>query len=180
MQIRLDQIDDEPFSWRESLRIPLADLDRSEVAALGEVACEGRIVRIDLGFYLTARLDYEQTLVCDRCLGATEQPVTATVELLVRVEEPAPGGGEHEIDEEELGTLYLDDVLLDTEPLMVEQVQLNVPMKPLCRPDCRGLCPRCGVDLNAGECRCEATEVDPRWAALAGLRDRLGGGGSAS
>jgi uncharacterized protein len=56
--------------------------------------------------------------------------------------------------------------------VLIEQLQLNIPMKPLCRPDCAGLCPTCGADLNQTRCAC-AKSVDPRWAGLAVLRDRL-------
>ena len=51
-----------------------------------------------------------------------------------------------------------------------EAVVLALPLAPLCRPDCAGLCPTCGADLNAGECSCPRGEVDPRWAALDALR----------
>jgi hypothetical protein len=69
-----------------------------------------------------------------------------------------------------VGVLHLDEEVLDTEPLLVEQLHLAVPMKPVCRPDCKGLCPHCGADRNRGECDCRETDVDPRWAALAKLR----------
>ena len=50
------------------------------------------------------------------------------------------------------------------------QQQLNIPMKPLCRPDCKGLCAQCGADLNLGACACTPPKSDPRWAALSALR----------
>ena len=50
-----------------------------------------------------------------------------------------------------------------------------LPMSVLCREECAGLCARCGADLNAGPCDCTDDEGDPRWAALAELRERLGG-----
>ncbi len=62
---------------------------------------------------------------------------------------------------------------LETDPLLLEQLQLNVPMKPLCRPDCQGLCPTCGADRNEDACSCEERSADPRWAALAALKSRL-------
>jgi len=53
-----------------------------------------------------------------------------------------------------------------------EQIQLAIPGRLLCRPDCRGLCPQCGADRNTEPCRCEERTIDPRWAALAGWRER--------
>jgi uncharacterized protein len=67
---------------------------------------------------------------------------------------------------------YVSEEILETEPVLIEQLQLNIPMKPLCRPDCAGLCPTCGADLNQGACAC-AKPADPRWDRLAALRERL-------
>lgn len=57
---------------------------------------------------------------------------------------------------------------IDLEPMIRDAVLLSIPFSPLCRPDCQGLCPRCGGDRNVGECAC-GPEVDPRWSEL----DRL-------
>jgi uncharacterized metal-binding protein YceD (DUF177 family) len=79
------------------------------------------------------------------------------------------------LEKGDLDTLVIADEILDTRAIVIEQLQLNVPMKPLCRPDCLGFCPRCGADLNAqsGECSCGAAEPDARWGALAALKGRL-------
>lgn len=68
----------------------------------------------------------------------------------------------------------LEGDLLDLEPLARDAVLLELPLAPVCRPGCRGLCPQCGADLNSGPCAC-AEPVDPRWAALDALRDGEGG-----
>jgi uncharacterized protein len=173
MKIRLDQIHDEPFTWHETLSVPAAQLDRPELGALSDIDCRGRIVRIEPGLYLAAHLRYEQTLACDRCLAPIHRPVESTIELML---EGGPGtatAGEPELKEVDLGVLQVEGGVLDTAPLVAEELQLDVPMKPLCRPDCRGLCPGCGMDLNEAPCRCAAPAVDSRWAALAALRGRL-------
>jgi uncharacterized protein len=54
-----------------------------------------------------------------------------------------------------------------------EAVLLDLPLAPLCRPDCAGLCPECGADLNAGDCGHRPNATDPRWTALDDLRERL-------
>ncbi len=69
--------------------------------------------------------------------------------------------------------LYVNQPVLDTEPLLYEQLQLNIPMRQLCREDCAGLCPTCGANRNAGECGCEVDDADPRWSALAALRPKI-------
>ena len=64
-----------------------------------------------------------------------------------------------------------DDGILDLGPLIRAEAIVRTPMGPLCRPDCRGLCPHCGHNLNQGPCDCEQEKVDPRLAILKSLRD---------
>jgi uncharacterized protein len=54
-----------------------------------------------------------------------------------------------------------------------EQVLLSLPARTLCQPDCKGLCPRCGVNRNETACSCDTGPSDPRWEALAGLSSRI-------
>ncbi|RPF42600.1 uncharacterized protein EDD75_1702 [Thermodesulfitimonas autotrophica] len=95
-------------------------------------------------------------LACSRCLKEF------AVELAGRIEEKyrlhGAAGPEEEIP------LAADD--LDFTDQVIESLLLALPMKPLCREDCRGLCPRCGKDLNEGACGCPAGEGDPRLAVL--------------
>jgi uncharacterized protein len=103
------------------------------------------------------------------------EPVESDVELMILTERHhGPGGGEHELREEEMGVYHLEGEILETAPILIEQLQLNLPMKPLCSPDCQGLCPVCGADRNAGACSCRESTVDPRWAGLAALKSRFG------
>jgi uncharacterized protein len=175
MQIWLDQARDEPLNWDETQSVPLEDLERPELLALGPVSWRGQVVFVDPGFFLRARLSYEQTLACNRCLKPIVEQAGSDVELLLLVERHSEAGGEHELHERDLGVLYVPGEVLETDPLLLEQLQLNIPMKPLCQPDCKGLCPTCGADLNRGPCSCEERSADPRWAGLAALKGRLDG-----
>ena len=66
-------------------------------------------------------------------------------------------------------TYQLDDDVIDLEPLVRDALLLELPLAPLCAPDCAGLCPTCGVNHNLTRCECVTTEIDPRWAALRSL-----------
>jgi uncharacterized protein len=83
--------------------------------------------------------------------------------------------GEHELREEDVNVLEIPDETLDLDPILLEQLQLNIPMRALCRPECQGLCPVCGGNRNEAPCDCRQHDVDPRWAALAHLRGDDGG-----
>jgi uncharacterized protein len=62
---------------------------------------------------------------------------------------------------------------IDLEPMLRDELTLALPLNPLCASDCKGLCARCGSDLNEGACDCTEETIDPRWAALDALRDKL-------
>jgi uncharacterized protein len=173
MYIWLDQVRDEPFNWDETQSVSTETLDRPELLDLGPVAWRGQVVFADPGYFLRARLSYEQTLSCNRCLKPIVEHAESDVELMILVERYPEAGSEHALHEQDLGILYLEDERLKMDPILIEQLQLNIPMKPLCRPDCQGLCPVCGADRNAKECSCEEPRADPRWEALAALKSRL-------
>jgi hypothetical protein len=70
-----------------------------------------------------------------------------------------------ELTAEDLDVLYYDDFVVPFDPLIEEQLQLELPLKELCRVDCRGLCPQCGSDRNAAPCDC-TPPLDERWKTL--------------
>ncbi|MFB3816002.1 MAG: DUF177 domain-containing protein [Terriglobales bacterium] len=109
---------------------------------------------------------------CARCLDPVSRPVDREFDLLYRPQGSDAGQEELvvEEDESEVGYYTGDGLLL--EDVLREQLLLAVPMKIVCREDCKGLCPQCGKNLNAGACSCVRTS-DPRWEALKGLKDKL-------
>ena len=66
---------------------------------------------------------------------------------------------------------YYRDERIELSQMILEQIVLALPMKPLCQPDCRGLCPQCGANRNQESCSCAPDTSDPRWA---GLKELLG------
>ncbi len=177
MKIRLDDARFEPCSWQEKVQLTAEEVGFGELLELGAVECAGSITFSSPDFLLRAHLSYVQSVSCNRCLKPVRLEVEDDLELLVRERRAGPAGtrGEQGLEEADLGTLEVVDQV-DTRPLIVEQVQLNLPMKPLCREDCRGLCPLCGRDLNDGPCGCAADRIDPRWGALAALKAGAEGG----
>jgi DUF177 domain-containing protein len=188
VKIWLDQVREEPFSWDETEGVALESLDRPEVLELSPVRWQGQVTFADPSFLLRGRLSYSQTLACGRCLVPHAIGTAAEIELLVVVEAPPAKTyrphrpsrdaevGEQELGEVDLNTLVIDDECLDTQAIVLEQLQLNVPMKPLCRPDCQGLCPQCGADRNTSPCSCVESVTDPRWAGLAAIKVKLDSG----
>jgi uncharacterized protein len=75
------------------------------------------------------------------------------------------------LGEDELLVAFYRDDQLDLSHMAWEQIVLALPMKPLCKIDCEGLCPDCGVNRNAASCSCVQDDTDPRWQALNDLID---------
>jgi uncharacterized protein len=194
MHISFDQVRVGPVRWEETVELPAESLGESELLALSPVRCRGTATFVDPSFHLHADLAWVQKLRCDRCLAEFEQEAQVRFDLVLQQvgeaeHEPAAHGERperrgrgdgHEAAEarhapEELETLQLEEddfgVVrvagdeVSTEPLIAEQVLLSLPMKPLCKPDCAGLCPTCGADRNAEPCQCRPP-ADERWAGL--------------
>ena len=70
-------------------------------------------------------------------------------------------------------SVIIKKTVLLLEDVLREQVLLSLPVRTLCKPDCKGLCPRCGANRNLQPCSCDEGPSDPRWEALAGLRSRI-------
>jgi uncharacterized protein len=85
---------------------------------------------------------------------------------------PRPAGGDVELGSDDLDLDFYDHDLLNLAGLVETETTLALPMKPLCREDCRGLCPVCGGNRNVTACTCDGREPDPRWAALRTLAGR--------
>ncbi len=175
MRIRLDRERLEPLVWQETLELSQELLDFSSGAGFGPVRCDGSIEYVSPGFLLKAALSYQQTLPCIRCLKPVRKPVTHDFEalLIIRPDGPQEIAEEIEIAEAELSVVPLVSEEFDTSTVVAEQIQLQIPMKPLCDEGCLGLCPRCGVDRNQNPECCSEKEYDSRWSGLQSLRDRL-------
>ena len=117
------------------------------------------------GILVSGTVQADATLECARCLKAFGTEVAVDVcELFV-----APGH-EDQADEDSYRVSGTD---IDLEPMVRDALTLTLPLNPLCEEGCKGLCARCGKDLSSGPCDCVQDEMDPRWAELSVLKERL-------
>ena len=132
----------------------------------GPVRVDGRLQAPGEGrFYWHAKLAARVAETCRRCLEPVEVKVEAEIRALFTQDPDA-------LEEPDSYPLAPDATEIDLAPAVREELVLAVPRYVLCREDCRGLCPRCGHDLNAGPCGCPPP-ADPRWGALAALKGKL-------
>ncbi len=110
---------------------------------------------------------------CARCIEPVEIPLAAQFDLIFRPLGVDAGAPERSISASETEIGYYQKDSLSLEDVLREQVLLSLPVRTLCKPDCQGLCPRCGANRNTQPCPCDEGPVDPRWEALTGLRGRI-------
>jgi uncharacterized protein len=108
-------------------------------------------------------------LVCSRCLEPYALPVDAAFDLLYLPAAVAPDDEEVEVAEEDINTAFYREGVIHLGEMIHEQLYLALPMKPLCREDCQGICPVCGANRNTTTCACAVRWEDPRLAGLKAL-----------
>ena len=121
-------------------------------------------------FRLIGTVQTTLELPCSRCLEPFRMPVDAAFDLRYHPASEMSRDEESQVEEDDLETSYYRDDQIDLNELLREQFYLALPMKPLCREDCQGLCAQCGTNLNTGTCECGPAWEDPRLAPLKQLK----------
>jgi uncharacterized protein len=181
MLFEIKELEIHPVDFNEHFAAGMIDLgpDMRQLTAL-DTSGRAQLVREHHGKHESIediRLDGEFStrleFACARCLEPVVEDVSRSFDLLYR-----PLGvdaGKEEISvtaaEAEIGYYQGEGLLL--EDALREQVLLAIPLKAVCREDCKGLCPQCGANLNTEPCSCEQSFRDPRWSALGELRNKL-------
>ncbi|HEY3315877.1 MAG TPA: DUF177 domain-containing protein [Bacillota bacterium] len=148
---------------------PALEGEAGSVAIDGPVEVRGEAYNTGSAVHVRGRVKARAELLCSRCSKPLVQPVEAPFQVQYVAERPGRPGADN--DEADDVVQYQGDEI-DLADEVRQQLLLALPMKPLCRPDCRGLCPTCGKDLNEGPCECRP-EVDARLAGLADLFKEL-------
>jgi uncharacterized protein len=141
-----------------------------EIADPSAVSVRLRVEKHGRDLLLRGRLHGRLTLACSRCLTPFAAPAEAAFDLLLAPGPEPVHPGEEELTAEELDMDFYSGDTLDLEPILKEQVILLLPVKPLCAEDCKGLCPRCGANLNTEPCTCGEERSTPLLAPLTKLK----------
>ncbi len=142
--------------------------ERVELTAPATV--NGKIRLAGNEVFVNGHVDTRAQVECDRCLKPIELPVNSDFELEYITGSEYESSGAAELTEAEMSVSVFDGAAIDVDEIVKEQILLAVPTRMLCREDCKGICPQCGVDRNTGECNCVTEDIDPRWAALKNLK----------
>lgn len=165
------------FRFREEFASPW---EMKDARLGGPVDFSGRVTNTGKGYLVEGLVEAEATFPCDRCLDLFPVKIQNRVQEEFHSRPPVDRDDDDE-DEEDDGGEELSDAqewnlfhgdAFSVETVVRDHLVLALPSKLLCRPDCRGICPRCGQNLNLRECGCSSEDVDPRLAALMDLLNK--------
>ena len=164
----------------EGLRLKIAE-DGSELQAIaGEmgfliippVSADLLFLKSDGDIFVRGDMNALLKLRCSRCLKEFEHRISSNIDIVYTLG-PLHGVKEKERTREDVNTHHLAGDEIDINAVLVEQLSLDMPMQPVCRTTCKGLCPKCGRDLNQGECGCPAAgHIDARFTKLRELKPK--------
>ncbi len=157
---------------RDALGAPVDDPDAGHGHADLELYSEGTHV------FASGTFKGDLTVACSRCVEPVKLPIDERLMVTFMPASEMPADEDDasvaeaegpEVPAEDLDLFAYEGEHIDLEPLFREQFVLAIPYAPLCREDCKGLCPQCGIDRNSATCACEKP-IDPRLAGLKNLK----------
>lgn len=156
-----------------SFEVAAADLDLSDEAArpVGTFKVSGSVFNTPQ-FEVQGRIEGLLELDCTRCLCPVPFPIDIAFDDVFVDPVEMSSSEERELSPSDMRADALSDRRIDLLEAAREQILLSLPTQFFCKEDCRGLCDRCGADLNRASCDCRADDVDPRWAALKDLKKK--------
>ena len=171
MKVRFDEIsaDGTRLTITDEAWFPDQELERS-----GKVAAAVLLRRDGKRVFVEGTLSATVLLICDRCLESYSNSLDDDFQVefeLADGSDAVPLTGEHEIETEEMDTVFLDEPAIDLYEMLRQQVFLALPDKLICGEACQGLCSSCGANLNKGKCRCGTKEKESPFSVLAGLKN---------
>lgn len=129
-----------------------------------------RLTRSGATVMVNSRVEAKAKATCVRCLEPFSLTLTAHYPISLKPKPNSPPPEEVELNRQDLETDFYVGEEIDLTPVVQDQVLLAIPQKIVCREDCRGLCQRCGKNLNRETCQCAVKEIDPRLEALKNFR----------
>ena len=181
MFIEIHELEEHPIDFQEEIKPGQLDFgeDFRQVEVL-RTAGRAQLVEEQHGKHqivkdirIDGSLDTKIEMACARCLEPVSQDVKHKFDLLYRPQGADAGREELSVTSAEAEVSYYQGDGLLLEDVLREQVLLSLPLKAICRDDCKGLCPHCGKNLNQDQCACTEPVEDPRWLALKDIRDKL-------
>ncbi len=160
--------DESIYSFESEITSSDINSDLKEFEVLHPIKYKGEICKINREYIMNIHIYYTFKTKCDRCLTTTiknsKTSLSAKLEDYKKMQE--------EEDEVDTDIIYYDNNVISIEDYVLMEVLSSLPMKTLCKEDCKGLCPKCGADFNKESCDCIVENIDPRFEKLRNFFDK--------
>ena len=175
MFIEIEDLKPEPIEVRQVYPAGQLDLKRSDATLNGPVETDFMLAHKERDLHVDGKVQAGIRFKCSRCLKECTLPLTASFDLFY-LPQPRWLKREEEIElkYEQMDIAFYDGIRFDVDLMVLEQIELSMPMKFVCREECKGLCFSCGADLNERVCDCAADQPDSRLAVLLEFRKKMG------
>jgi len=159
--IKFSEIEDGVVLKGEIDGLQYKSVEDLEFTFLSPIEYELQVSKFEDGIQLTGLVTCQLSLSCGRCLDDFQYPVRTYLDIEITRKSSFQEANELELQSEDLNVYYFENDEIDLNPLVYEEVLLNVPMKPLCGEECRGFCDTCGKNSNNETCGCDKTPDTP-------------------
>jgi len=171
MLIDVNDIPREGLDFDQDFDFVSLDLVEEEAAFLEPVHSILSVKKVGSEVLVKGKLTTRLSFICSRCLQPFEYGVEAVFDLAYLPEELDEQ--KEELDEDDMDKFFYYHQQLDLREIVLEQLNLSIPLRPLCSEECEGLCPVCGQLVQDGQCGCQVNSSDPRLEKLKSfLRDK--------
>lgn len=176
MKINVHAVPDAGLELADDISTEELGLDTDEIEVVGTCHLSVRVRKLGAGFQVTGQARVTVAQECARCLEPIERTIEPTFDMVYEKAGSAHMRTEEQIRQGDLGITFFNDSEIDLGPEAKQAVRLALPLKPLCRQDCRGLCPSCGTNLDTGECECRERGKEAHSATMGDLLKKWGAG----
>lgn len=174
MFIEIADLKPEPLHVRHEYEARELKFEHDDASLLAPVLVEFTLTHQGSELQVEGVISTEIRRLCSRCLRECRHPLSARFALCY-LPQPSSTGRDEEIElkDRDMAIGFYDGIRLDVDLMSLEQIELSMPMKFLCRDDCKGLCPNCGANLNIARCDCRTEATSSRMAALLEFRKKM-------
>lgn len=164
MVISIEKIPQEGIKIRRDFEFLSSDLVEESAVFLRPLLADLHITKVGEEIRVKGKINTCVSFICSRCLVPFEFSIDSAFDLIFLPEEMEEY--KEQLDSEDMGRLYYRSLEIDVEEIVLEQLNLSFPVKPLCSENCQGICPVCGKLIQSGECVCVKKDTDPRMDKL--------------
>jgi uncharacterized protein len=170
MRIELERLEQDSGRFSQTYESGELSLDDAELKLIEPAEIRGQIRRKGSEVELRGEIKGKVAANCDRCLQPVELPINSEFKERFVPAVSWKAEPQHELQEDDLNLAVFDGEAIELDDLVREEIMLALPGHVLCREDCKGLCPVCGIDRNRSTCECETARIDSRWEGLKDLQ----------